>query len=150
MRKSTTPLTPAQVYRFAIDFCQPHLDLRGKGKVTAAVLLTVAFAAAARSSSIHETCGRLAAAPCDDTYAKALYVNLKTLEPIVRKVNAAFRAHLPRALRRPRKRPLRVAVDLTLIPCYGEHALGDSHPGDPLRAAQGGAPEKEKSVGLSA
>ena len=56
MRKSTTPLTPAQVYRFAIDFCQPHLDLRGKGKVTATVLLTVLFAAAARLSSISETC----------------------------------------------------------------------------------------------
>ena len=92
MRKLTTPLTPDQVYRCAIEFCQPHLDLRGKGKVTATVLLTVAFAAAARCSSIHETCSRLAGAPCDDTYAKALYVDLKALEPIVRKVNAAFRA----------------------------------------------------------
>ena len=125
MRKSTTPLTPAQVYRFAIEFCQPHLDLRGKGKVTATVLLTVLFAAAARTSSIHETCSRLKGAPCDDTYAKALYVNLRALEPIVRKVNAAFRAHLPRALRRQRKRPLRVIVDLTLIPYYGEHSLDD-------------------------
>src|SRR5947209_19858768 len=115
MRKSTSPLTPAQVYRCALDFCQPHLDLRGQGKVTAIVLLTVAFAAAARCSSIHETCSRLRGAPCDDTYAKALYVNLKTLEPIVRKVNAAFRAHLPRGLRRKRKRPLRIIVDLTLI-----------------------------------
>ena len=25
MRESTTTLTPAQVYRFASDFCQPHL-----------------------------------------------------------------------------------------------------------------------------
>jgi hypothetical protein len=123
MRKSTTPLTPAQVYRCALEFCQPQLDLRGKGKVTAAVLLTIAFAAAARISSISETCGRLRDAPCEETYAKALYVNLKALEPIVRKVNAAFRAHLPRALRRPRKRPLRVIVDLTLIPYYGQHPL---------------------------
>ena len=63
MRKSTTALTPAQVYRFAIDFCQPHLDFRGKGKVTATVLLTVLFAAAARVSSISETCRRLAGRP---------------------------------------------------------------------------------------
>ena len=28
MPKSTEPLTPAQVYRFAIDFCQPHLAFR--------------------------------------------------------------------------------------------------------------------------
>lgn len=123
MRKSTTPLTPAQVYRFAIEFCQPHLDLRGKGKVTATVLLTVLFAAAARISSISETCGRLRDAPCEETYANALYANLFCLEHLKRKVNAAFRAHLPRALRRRRKRPLRVCVDLTLIPYYGQHSL---------------------------
>src|SRR5262249_4816168 len=104
MRKSTTPLTPAQVYRCALDFCQPHLDLRAQRKVPAPVLLTVLFAAAARISSISETCSRLRDAPCEETYAQALYVNLKALEPIVRKVNAAFRAHLPRALRRRRKR----------------------------------------------
>ena len=41
MRKSTTTLTPAQVYRFASDFCQPHLDFQAKGKVTATILVTV-------------------------------------------------------------------------------------------------------------
>ena len=76
MRKSTTALTPAQVYRFAIDFCQPHLDFRGKGKVTATVLLTVLFAAAARVSSISETCRRLRDAPCEETYGTALYAEL--------------------------------------------------------------------------
>ena len=80
MRKSTTTLTPAQVYRFAIDFCQPHLDFRAKGKVTATILLTVLFAAAARISSISETCRRLAGVPCEETYAKALYAKLFCLE----------------------------------------------------------------------
>jgi hypothetical protein len=126
MHKSTTALTPAQVYRFAIDFCQPHLDFRGKGKVTATILLTVLFAAAARVSSISETCRRLADAPGEETFANALYAQVFCLEQLKRKVNAAFRAHLPRALRRRRKRPLRVAIDLTLIPYYGEHPLG--HP----------------------
>ena len=61
------PLTPAQVYRFASDFCQPHLDLRGKGKVTATVLLTVLFAAAARISSIsRDLLAASTGAPCDD------------------------------------------------------------------------------------
>jgi hypothetical protein len=67
MRESTSTLTPAQVYRFAIDFCQPHLDFQAKGKVTATILLTVLFAAAARVSSISETCRRLAGAPCEET-----------------------------------------------------------------------------------
>jgi hypothetical protein len=123
MRKSTTALTPAQVYRCAIDFCQPYLDFRGKGKVTATVLLTVLFAAAARCSSISETCRRLREAPCEETYAGALYAELFCLEQLKRKVNAAFRAHLPRALRRRRKRPLRVIIDLTLVPYYGQHPL---------------------------
>jgi Transposase DDE domain len=126
MRKSTTALTPTQVYRCAIEFCQPHLDFRGKGKVTATILLTVLFAAAARVSSISETCRRLAGVPSEQTYANALYANLFCLEQLKRKVNAAFRAHLPRALRRRRKRPLRVAIDLTLLPYYGQHPLG--HP----------------------
>ena len=126
MRKSTTTLTPAQVYRFASDFCQPHLDFQAKGKVTATILLTVLFAAAARISSISETCRRLTDVPSEEIYAKALYAQLFCLEALKRKVNAAFVAHLPRALRRRRKRPLRVAIDLTLIPYYGQHPLG--HP----------------------
>jgi putative transposase len=126
MHKSTTTLTPAQVYRYAIDFCQPHLDFQGRGKVTATILLTVLFAAAARISSISETCRRLDDVPSEETYAQALYANLFCLEELKRKVNAAFVAHLPRALRRRRKRPLRIAIDLTQIPYYGRHPLG--HP----------------------
>src|SRR3954452_13610726 len=126
MRKSTTALTPAQVYRFALDFCQPHLNFRGKGKATATVLLTVLFAAAARVSSISETCRRLADAPCEETYGTALYAELFCLEQLKSKINAAFRAPLPRALRRRRTRPLRVAVDLTLIPYYTRRG-GDWH-----------------------
>jgi Transposase DDE domain len=123
MRKSTNPLTPAQVYRFAVAFCQPHLAFRPVGKVTVEVLLTVLFAAAARISSISETCRRLDTTPHEETFANALYANLFSLEEIKRRVNASFAAHLPRALRRRRKRPLRVGIDLTLLPYYGEYAL---------------------------
>ena len=117
------PLTPAQVYRFAVAFCQPRLAFRSVGKVTSEVLVTVLFAAAARISSISETCRRLRDAPCEETYANALYANLFCLEELKRKVNAAFVDHLPRPLRRPRKRPLRLGVDLTLLPYYGQHSL---------------------------
>ena len=123
MHKSTNTLTPSQVYRFAIGFCQPHLAFRPVGKVTAEVLLTVLFAAAARISSISETCRRLDTTPHEETFANALYANLFSLEEIKRRVNASFAAHLPRALRRRRKRPLRVGIDLTLLPYYGEYAL---------------------------
>jgi putative transposase len=125
MHKFTNTLTPAQVYRYAIDFCQPHLRLRAVGKVTAEVILSVLFAAAARISSIHETCGRLAKAPCEETFTAALYPQLLDLERIKRRVNDAFADQMPRALRRRRKRPLTLAVDLTLIAYYGTHGLED-------------------------
>ena len=82
MPKSTEPLTPAQVYRFAVAFCQPRLAFRSVGKVTSEVLVTVLFAAAAHISSISETCRRLRDAPCEETYANALYANLFCLEEL--------------------------------------------------------------------
>ena len=114
MRKSTDTLTPAQVYRFAVDFCQPHLKFHAVGKVAGEVILSVLFAAAARLSSIHETCRRLDKAPCEETLTAALYPQLIDVDGVKRRVNAAFAAHLPRALRRC-KRPFTIAVDLTLI-----------------------------------
>ena len=35
MRKSSTPLTPDQVYRYAVQACQPYLNLRDTKKVAA-------------------------------------------------------------------------------------------------------------------
>src|SRR4051795_12085194 len=110
MHKFTNTLTPTQVYRYAIDSCQPYLGFRTVGKVTGEVILSVLFAAAARISSIHETCGRLAKAPCEQTFTAALYPQLVDVERIRRGVNAAFASHLPRALRRRRHRPLTMAV----------------------------------------
>jgi hypothetical protein len=37
----------------------------------------------------------------------------------------SFVDHLPRHLRRRRQRPLRVAIDLTLLPYSGQHCLDD-------------------------
>jgi putative transposase len=125
MHKFTNTLTPAQVYRLAVDFCQLHLRFLAVGKVTGEVILSVLFAAAARMSSIHEACGRLAKAPCEETFTAALYPQLSDVEEIKRRVNAAFADHLPRALRRRRRRPLRVAVDLTLIAYYGKYPRDD-------------------------
>ena len=122
MPKSTEPLTPAQVYRFAVAFCQPRLAFRSVGKVTSEVLVTVLFAAAARISSISETCRRLRDAPCEETYANALYANLFCLEELKRKVNAAFVDHLPRPLppaqaaAPPRRRPDPLALLRPALP----------------------------------
>lgn len=127
MRKFTDTLTPAQVYHFAAEFCQLHFRFRAVGKVTSDVILSILFAAAARMSSIHETCGRFAKAPCEETFTAALYPQLHNLGAIKQAVNAAFAAHLPRGLRRCRKRPLMIGIDLTLLPYYGKHSLDNPH-----------------------
>src|ERR1700682_2319323 len=129
MHKFTSTLTPAQVYRFAVDFCQPYLGFHTVGKVTAEVLLSVLFAAAARISSISATCRRLDKAPCEETFTAALYPQLHDLNALKRRINAALVDHPPRALRRRRKRPPAVALALALplIASYGRHSLDDAH-----------------------
>jgi hypothetical protein len=106
VHRSTNTLTPSQVYRFAIGFCEPHLAFGLVGKVTAEVLLTVLFDAAARISSISETCRRLDAAPHEETFANAPYANLFSLEEIKRRVNACFTAHLRRESRSFQSMPI--------------------------------------------
>jgi hypothetical protein len=125
MHKFTNTVTPGQVYRYAIDSCQPYLRFRTVGKVTGEVILSILFAAAARMSSIHETCRRFAKAPCEETFTGALYPQLIDVDRIKRQVNTAFGDQMPRQLRRQRKRPLKIAVDLTLIAYYGKHELDD-------------------------
>ena len=76
MRKSTSTLTPAQVYRYAVQAFQPHLKLSDAKGVVAETLLTVLFAAAARISSLSDTCQRLRGVPDEHVVAEALYSTL--------------------------------------------------------------------------
>lgn len=119
MRKYLDPLTPAQVYRYAVQAFQPHLKLRGAKKLTAQTILTVLFAAAARISSLSDTCRRLRDIPDEHTVADALYSTLPEYNILRRRIQAALRGHLPKALRR---RHQVVALDVTLLPYYGADA----------------------------
>lgn len=119
MHKFTNTLTPAQVYRYAVDCCQPHLKLRDAKRVTARMLLTILFAAAARISSLSDTCKRLRGVPDEEVVAAALYETLPDYNLLKRQVNAALAGHLPK---RFRKQAQIVAFDLTLLPFYGADA----------------------------
>src|SRR5512144_2427616 len=119
MRKSLDPLPPTQVYRYAVQAFQPHLKLRGAKNLAAQTLLTVLFAAAARISSLSDTCRRLRDVPDEHAVADALYSTLPEYNILRRRVQAALRGHLPKALRRT---PQVVALDLTLLPYYGADA----------------------------
>jgi hypothetical protein len=129
MRKSTNPLTPDQVYRYAVACCQPHLKLRDVKAITGSMLLTIVFAAAARIASLSATCRRLLRVPDEEAVAAALYATLPDYATLKRRVNAALAGHLPKALRR---RPQVLAFDLTLLPYYG----ADAHDNDQIYRSQ--------------
>jgi hypothetical protein len=110
---------PTQVYRYAVESCQPHLKLDDTKRVTAQMLLTVLFAAAARVSSLSETCKRLRGAPDEEVVAATIYNTLPDYHVLKQRVNAALAGHLPKALRR---RPQILALDLSLLPFHGADA----------------------------
>jgi hypothetical protein len=124
MRKSVDPLTPARVYRYAVQAFQPHLQLRDTRKVAGETILTVLFAAAARVSSLSDTCRLLRDVPDEHVVASALYDSLPASKVLQRRVQKALQGHLPKALRR---RPQVVALDVTLLPYYGADRKTNPH-----------------------
>jgi putative transposase len=83
---------------------------------TAQVLLHVVFAACARLCSLCAACWSLANAPSRETVRLALLRWLPRRDELLRRLNRALTAEVPRALRR---RPQQVAIDLVLIPYHG-------------------------------
>jgi hypothetical protein len=113
MLHASTPLTPAQVYRYALDYFQPHLKFHDTKTVSASMLWTILVAAAGWMTSLSDACKRLRKVPDDHAVAAALCATLPTYDRLQRQVHAALTGHLPRALRR---RPQILALDLTLLP----------------------------------
>lgn len=119
MRPHHRTLNRHQVHRSAVNYLQEHVPLRNsERKVTASSLWSVLLVVAAAVTSIHAACGRLDRLACEDTIRKALYAALPEFAELQRRLNRALAGRLPRALRR---RPQRLAIDLTLIPYHGEH-----------------------------
>jgi Transposase DDE domain len=118
MRPHHRTLNRQQVHRSATRHLQEHLPFRDyKRKVTAPTLWAVLLAAAAGVTSIHAACTRLDGLPAQETIRKALYASMPEIAELQRQLNRALAGRLPRALRR---RPQRLAIDLTLIPYHGE------------------------------
>ena len=118
MRRQDHILDSHQVHRLAAEHLQAHLQFQDyKRKTSAPVLWSLLLAAAARITSLSDACGRLRDAPSDETARKALLATLPDYAELQRRLNAALAGHLPKALR---KRPQRLAIDLTLIPYHGK------------------------------
>ena len=114
MRPHHRTLSRHQVHRSATRHLQHHVPLRDyKRKATAPTLWAVLLVAAAEAASIHAACAHLDGLPAEETIRQALYASLPEFAALQRRLNRALAGRLPKALRR---RPQRLAIDLTLIP----------------------------------
>src|SRR3954467_10135495 len=117
MRPQDHTLDSSQVHRAAAEHLQAHLKFKDyKKKTSAHVLWTLLLAAAARITSLSDTCQRLRDAPSDETARKALLATLPAYGALQRQLNAALAGHLPKALR---KRLQKLAIALPSIPSHG-------------------------------
>jgi hypothetical protein len=118
MRRHNT-ITAPQVQHLAAAHVQHYLRLPDHGpKTKAPVLFAVLFWAAARLASLAAACAALQRAPSDQAARNALLATLPAFAELQRRLNRALHGGLPKPLRR---RKLRLALDLTLLPYYGRH-----------------------------
>lgn len=118
MRPCHTTITRDDVHRHVLHRLTTHLRLPDlSGRTSAAVVLQVVLAAAARLCSIFAAARRLATAPSDQTIRTALANGLTERWELERRWNRALTADLPRSLAGTRQ-PL--ALDLTLRPYHGQ------------------------------
>jgi hypothetical protein len=124
MRKHHSTPRSRDVQEHAASLLQQHLRLRDFKRTTVEHLDHVLFFAAAMLTSIHAACQRLRDAPCDDTVHQALRATLPAYAELQRRLQRALAASLPQALKRlrqgKRRRRLRLAIDLTLLPYHGQ------------------------------
>jgi hypothetical protein len=118
MRKAHYTVRNREVQEHAAGLLQKHLSLSDFSvKCTAQVVLHVLFTAAARLTSVVATCLYLRKAPCGETVRKALLSCLPEYAKLQIALNRALAGDLPKPLR---KRKQRIAIDLHLVPYYGE------------------------------
>ena len=116
-RKKLT-LSAADVRSEASGWIEAHLKFSDFScKCPWEVVLAVLLFAAARRRSIHEACQRLLGVPSDETLRQALLATLPDIAELERRINAALADRLPKSFR---KRPQRIAIDLSEIPYHGE------------------------------
>ena len=111
-------ISPRRVHEEAASIVREHLQIRDHGwRCHASVLISVLFFAASRMASIYDACRRLRCAPTDEAVRQALVAMCPLMAEMERRANAALSSRLWKWLRR---RPQRLAIDLTEIPYHGK------------------------------
>jgi hypothetical protein len=118
MRKAHYTVRDKEVQQHAASLLLRYLNLNDFSvKCTADILLHVLFTAASRLTSLVAACLHLKNAPSKETIRKALLASLPAYAKLQKALNRALAGDLPKPLR---KRKQRIAIDLHLVPYYGE------------------------------
>ena len=118
MRKAQYTVTDRDVQEHTTMLLQKHVGLKEtKGKCNLGVLVHLISAAAARLTSVFAACSQMKNAPSGEAARKALLAALPDYAKLQRGVNRALTADVPKALR---KRKHHFAIDLHLVPYYGQ------------------------------
>src|SRR5271154_315956 len=114
-------ITRGSVSQHASELLRTHLRLRDFSPTcTTRVVLSVLFCACSRLCTLTAACFGLVGAPSRETIRKAVLRLLCRRDVLLRRLNRALTADVPRALRR---RGQQVSIDLVLIPYHGQPML---------------------------
>ncbi len=117
MRKPQYSVTGKDVQEHTAALLEQKAGLQPtKGKCSLSVLIPLVCAAAARLTSLFDTCTQMKDSPSNETARKALLAALPDYAKLQQGVNRALVADVPKPLRNRRQR---VAIDLHLVPYYG-------------------------------
>jgi hypothetical protein len=120
MRTLHYTLTAPEVQDYAQGLLHKHLRLTDHGpKCTANTLYAVVLYVAATASTIARACRCLLHAPGDQALYNALEATLPERLELQRRINRALAGSIPKAVRRG-QRAAKVAIDLSLLPYYGQ------------------------------
>lgn len=117
-QRKTIAIRSGAIHGYAQRWMDECLQLEDHGpKCTAVRIISLLLRAAARMYSIYAACRDLADAPSDQAVRNALHAMLPEIGELQQRINRTLTAGLPRRVYRY---PRVVAIDVTLIPYYGQ------------------------------
>jgi Transposase DDE domain len=130
-QRTRVSINASEVHGYARSWMGACLGLKDHGpKCTAERIIFLLLKAAARMYSIYAACRDLADAPSDQAVRNALHATLPEIEELQKRINKTLTTGLPkRVYRYPRV----VAIDVTLLPYYGQP---ESDPSEIYRSKQ--------------
>lgn len=130
-QRKTISINAAEVHGYARSWVDLCLKLKDHGpKCTALCIIALLLKAAARMCSVYAACRDLADAASDQAVRNALDAMLPEIDELQKRINQTLTTGLPKRVYRY---PRRVAIDVTLIPYYGQP---ESNPSELVHSKQ--------------